>query len=370
MSGDCIVAVANGLRVPALIICSWPLAHLYAQNVTNYQAMPDPTLLLLREPAVLDELKLSREQRTALDAFNVRLDGPLLASRNRPLEEQSQQTERWIGETREQLRSVLSGEQLERFDQLTIRVRGLRSLLSPAVAQQIQLTSSQTQQIEAAFDDLQQRVAALQKRAAEGAPADSLTRQANEQHERAQQQVFEVLSLPQRSRFVQLIGRTFDLKQLGHARFKAPELAVSDHWINSAPLQLSELRGSVVALHFWTFGCINCQRNFPWYRTWHQTFDQQRLTIVGVHTPETAPEAVVDEVRDRVGQIGFQFPIVVDNDRRIWNSWGNSMWPSVYLIDKQGYVRYWWYGELNWQGAEGEEIMRRKIEELLAEPSS
>lgn len=43
------------------------------------------------------------------------------------------------------------------------------------------------------------------------------------------------------------------------------------------------------------------------------------------------------------------------------------MWPSVYLIDKQGYVRYWWFGELNWQGAEGEKMLRRRIEELLAE---
>ena len=43
------------------------------------------------------------------------------------------------------------------------------------------------------------------------------------------------------------------------------------------------------------------------------------------------------------------------------------MWPSVYLIDKQGYVRYWWYGELNWQGAEGEKLLRKRISELIAE---
>ena len=43
------------------------------------------------------------------------------------------------------------------------------------------------------------------------------------------------------------------------------------------------------------------------------------------------------------------------------------MWPSVYLIDKQGYVRSWWYGELNWKGSEGEKLLRQRIEELLAE---
>ena len=63
----------------------------------------------------------------------------------------------------------------------------------------------------------------------------------------------------------------------------------------------------------------------------------------------------------------MHFPIVVDNDKKNWNAWGNSMWPSVYLIDKKGYVRYWWYGELDWQGAGGQKIMRKRIAELLAE---
>lgn len=63
----------------------------------------------------------------------------------------------------------------------------------------------------------------------------------------------------------------------------------------------------------------------------------------------------------------LKFPVVVDNDKKTWNNWGNTMWPSVYLIDKKGYIRYWWYGELNWKGTEGEKIMRKRIEELLAE---
>lgn len=63
----------------------------------------------------------------------------------------------------------------------------------------------------------------------------------------------------------------------------------------------------------------------------------------------------------------LQFPILVDDDKKNWNAWGNSMWPSVYLIDKQGYVRYWWYGELKWQGYEGHQVFRQRIEELLGE---
>ena len=57
----------------------------------------------------------------------------------------------------------------------------------------------------------------------------------------------------------------------------------------------------------------------------------------------------------------------MDNEKKNWNVWANWLWPSVYLIDKKGHVRYWWYGELNWKGAEGEKYMRERIEELLAE---
>ncbi len=72
-------------------------------------------------------------------------------------------------------------------------------------------------------------------------------------------------------------------------------------------------------------------------------------------------------VKERAKEAELEFPIVIDNEQRNWNAWGNSMWPSVYLIDKRGYVRFWWLGELNWEGAEGEKILRGRIEELLAE---
>jgi len=89
--------------------------------------------------------------------------------------------------------------------------------------------------------------------------------------------------------------------------------------------------------------------------------------MVGVHTPETAQEREPEKVIAKAKESGFEFPIVVDNEKKNWNAWGNSMWPSVYLIDKQGRLRYWWYGELNWKEAGGQKLMGTKIEELLAE---
>ena len=112
---------------------------------------------------------------------------------------------------------------------------------------------------------------------------------------------------------------------------------------------------------------MNCHRNYPWYRGWNQSFAKKGLTVIGVHSPETESEKNIDEVRRKVNEESFEFPIVVDTDKKIWDRWGNGIWPAVYLIDKRGRIRYWWYGELNWQGAKGEKIMRKKIAELLAE---
>ena len=112
---------------------------------------------------------------------------------------------------------------------------------------------------------------------------------------------------------------------------------------------------------------MNCHPNYPWYRGWHDSFRDLGLKIIGIHTPETKAERNTEELRREIRKAGFKFPVVVDNDMKNWSTWGNSMWPSVYLIDKRGYLRYWWYGELKWQGTDGEKIMRGKIEELLAE---
>jgi peroxiredoxin len=89
--------------------------------------------------------------------------------------------------------------------------------------------------------------------------------------------------------------------------------------------------------------------------------------VLGIHTPEVAHEREMDNVRRDAQETGLTFPILIDNDQQNWDAWGNSMWPSVYLIDKQGYVRYWWFGELNWEGAKGEELLRQRIGELLKE---
>jgi hypothetical protein len=92
------------------------------------------------------------------------------------------------------------------------------------------------------------------------------------------------------------------------------------------------------------------------------------VAVLGIHTPETPEEAKIDQVRAKAKETGMTYPIAVDNAMQTWAVWGNRAWPGIYLVDKKGYVRYRWYGELNWKEIKGEELMRRKIEELVAEP--
>jgi peroxiredoxin len=164
---------------------------------------------------------------------------------------------------------------------------------------------------------------------------------------------------------------TANAQQPAPATFKekAPELEErsAEEWLNSPPLKLADLRGQVVILHFWTFGCVNCKHNDFAYKAWHQKYSGKGVTMIGVHTPETNRERDLKRLKRSIEERGLKFPVVVDQDGKTWKAWSNRWWPSIYLIDKKGFARYRWDGELNWKGAKGNAIMKKKIDELLAE---
>jgi thiol-disulfide isomerase/thioredoxin len=150
-------------------------------------------------------------------------------------------------------------------------------------------------------------------------------------------------------------------------RMTAPEFAEGTEWLQSKPLTLASLRGQVVVVHFWTFGCINCIHNYPAYKAWQEKYADKGVTIVGIHTPEFEGEADVKRVRARAEENGLKFPIAVDNGSENWKNWKNRYWPTVYLVDRKGQVRYRWEGELDSRAVRGEKLVRQRIEELLAE---
>ena len=125
----------------------------------------------------------------------------------------------------------------------------------------------------------------------------------------------------------------------------APEFRGIGTWINSEPLTLAELRGRVVLIDFWTYSCINCLRTLPYIREWDDRYRAAGLTIVGVHTPEFAFERVESNVRENAKDLKLRYPIAMDNDFGTWQAWSNQYWPAKYLIDRQGHVRYYHFGE-------------------------
>ncbi len=87
--------------------------------------------------------------------------------------------------------------------------------------------------------------------------------------------------------------------------------------------------------------------------------------VLGVHTPEMNHEKSAANGRAAAKKEGLEFPIAIDRDKAAWNAWANWRWPSVYLIDTEGYLRRWWYGELNWKGAGTQKVFAKHIDQLL-----
>jgi len=300
------------------------------------------TLLIARDPAVHAELGLDAGQKDSVLAAVAEVDHPLWLLRDVPVQKCSDQLDKMRRQLRTQLDTVLSADQARRFDQLVMQARGAKALVAPDVRERLKLEDDQIEQLRSIVA------------AAKGGTLDS-------------QKVFALLNDEQRSELSSMFGKRFDVNQVTYVGCAAPELRGVDAWINSRPLSLSQLRGKVVVVHFWAFNCGNCINNLPHYQAWFDKFPKTELTIIGIHTPETSSERKVENLRSNVKTREIEYPVVVDGAAENWKAWGNNMWPSVYLIDRRGNVRAWWYGELNWQGARGEEKMRKQIAELLAE---
>ena len=140
----------------------------------------------------------------------------------------------------------------------------------------------------------------------------------------------------------------------------APEFS-GGTWINSDPLTLKNLRGRVVVVDFWTFGCYNCRNTLPSVKSWDARYRNKGLTIIGVHTPELEIERDLDTVRREIAKLDIHYPVVTDNDNAIWDAYKVQAWPTWFVIDKQGHVRWMHVGEGAY--AETEQL----IQTLLAE---
>jgi thiol-disulfide isomerase/thioredoxin len=144
----------------------------------------------------------------------------------------------------------------------------------------------------------------------------------------------------------------------------APELIGITGWFNTPgnkPLSLEGLRGKVVLIDFWTFGCYNCRNVRPYLRDLYDKYHTEGLEIIGVHTPEFAYEHVPENIVKAAAEQNVSWPIALDPDFKTWRAYENHYWPALYFIDAKGHLRTVYVGEGNYDKKE------LAVQQLLAE---
>ena len=126
---------------------------------------------------------------------------------------------------------------------------------------------------------------------------------------------------------------------------RLPPFEGATGWLNSEPLTTEGLRGRVVAVQFWTYTCVNWLRTLPYVREWAAKYQDQGLTVIGVHTPEYGFERDVDNVTAAAKDMMVDYPIALDSDYAVWRAFANRFWPALYIADEQGRIRYHHFGE-------------------------
>jgi len=141
---------------------------------------------------------------------------------------------------------------------------------------------------------------------------------------------------------------------------RAPEL-FGDYWLNSEPLMMRELRGGVVLIEFWDYSNTGSARTLPYLREWYSRYHDFDLRVIGVHTPQFKFGRNPENVEAAVRKARIEYPVVTDNDGVIWTAYSSRMWPTRYLVDRDGFLRYSHQGEGAYQEFE------RGIQTLLIE---
>lgn len=144
-------------------------------------------------------------------------------------------------------------------------------------------------------------------------------------------------------------------------RVRAPELPQNQSWLNTdRPLSIQQLKGRVVILDFWTYCCINCLHVLPELKYLEQKY-KDSLTVIGVHSAKFDNEKEVENIRQAVLRYDIEHPVLVDSGFRVWQHYTVRAWPTLMVIDPEGYVIGYVSGEGN------RDILDQLIEQLIRE---
>lgn len=176
-----------------------------------------------------------------------------------------------------------------------------------------------------------------------------------------------IKNLGRRALFAGLLSAALLTRVWAGAPGSIPEFthAQAAEWINSRPLTVAELRGTVVLIEFWTFDCVNCLHSAAWLKSVAEQQAAAGLVVIGVHTPELPQERVAVNVRAAVKRLGIKYPVMIDGDYSYWNALSNRYWPAFYVIDRDGQVRAQSIGEMR-VGESNALQLESTIKQLLA----
>ncbi len=140
-------------------------------------------------------------------------------------------------------------------------------------------------------------------------------------------------------------------------RVRAPEFPINQPWLNcDRPLSLAQLKGRIVLLDFWTYCCINCLHILPDLKYLEQKYSKN-LTVIGVHSAKFENEKDIENIRQAILRYDIEHPVIVDQEFEIWQQYAVRAWPTLILIDPQGYV----VGMVSGEGKRG------KLDEAIAQ---
>lgn len=134
-----------------------------------------------------------------------------------------------------------------------------------------------------------------------------------------------------------------DLPDLGPVQ----DLVDIDGWLQSDIESLEELRGKIVVVQFWTFGCYNCKATLPNLKALYEEHQGDDFEVVGIHSPEFDYEKDPDAILAAAEDLGVTWPIVLDTRKRNFFRWQGSpaYWPRTYVLDRDGNIRFDRIGE-------------------------
>ena len=137
-----------------------------------------------------------------------------------------------------------------------------------------------------------------------------------------------------------------NIKSVNFYDDKAPDITNKGKWINTdKELTLEDLKGKVVLIEFWTFGCYNCTNTLPYLKDWYGKYKSDSFEMIGIHCPEFDNERNFENVKTSVEELGIKYPVLTDNEFSVWRKFDVHAWPTIFLIDKNGEIRYKKVGE-------------------------